>query len=135
MAAQPWPAGSARIVHLALVLGVVVVTGVLIALRAVTRPAHGPPVLVPVLVAVGLTTVTAAFVLRAGLPAPGRATTDDAWWKANFGRVVTVWALLESVGMTGAVFYFIGVGRAGLVAVAAALALLVANAPGRLIDR
>lgn len=135
MAGEPSPAAAARIIHTALVLGVVVAAAVLLAVRSAAYPADPPPLLLPVLVAVALTTVALAFVLRARLPVRTSAMTDDAWWRANLGRVVPMWALLESTGMVGAVFYFIGVGRAGLIVAAAALALLVANGPGRLIDR
>jgi hypothetical protein len=133
------PAASARIIHAALVLGVVVATAVLLAVRAAAAasaaPSAAPPILLPVLIAVGLVAVASALFLKARLPERGSGTTEDAWWAANLARAIPVWALLEGAGMVGAVFYFIGVGTAGLIVAAAALALLVANGPGRLIDR
>lgn len=135
MAGQSPTAATARIIHGALVLGVLVATGVLVAVRAAAARTEAPPALLPVLVVLATTIVTLALVLKARLPARATGMTEDAWWTANLGRAVPVWALLESAGMVGAVFYFIGVGRVGLIVAAAALALLVANGPGRLIDR
>lgn len=137
MAGQPSAAASARIIHVALVSGVVLASGGLLAVRATGRAglAPAPPALLPALIVVALTTVTAAFFLKARIPARGSGTSDDAWWAANLHRAIPVWALLESAALAGAVFYFIGVGQAGLIVTAAALALLVANGPGRLIDR
>ncbi|MGH7516202.1 MAG: hypothetical protein ACREOC_01850 [Gemmatimonadales bacterium] len=137
MAGQPSAAASARIIHLALLSGVVLASGGLLAVRATGRTglAPAPPALLPALIVVALTTVTAALFLKARIPARGSGTSDDAWWAANLRRAIPVWALLESAALAGAVFYFIGVGQAGLIVAAAALALLVANGPGRLIDR
>jgi hypothetical protein len=135
MAGHPSPALTARVIHLALVLGVVVAAAALLALRTAAAAAPAPPVLLPVLVAVAIGTVGGALALKARLPERTAGVGDDAWWAANLGRAVPVWALLEAAGIVGAVFYFIGVGRAGLIVAAAALALLVANGPGRLIDR
>ena len=137
MAGGPSATANARIIHLALVSGAVLASGGLLAVRARGQAGFGPapPALLPALIAVALATVAAAFFLRARIPARGSGTSDDAWWAANLRRAIPVWALLESAALVGAVFYFIGVGRAGLVVAAAALALLVANGPGRLIDR
>lgn len=128
-------ATSARIIHLALVLGVVVVTAVLVAVRAALPPPATPAVLLPVLVAVALGTIILALVLKARIPGRVGGASDEAWWAVNLRRAIPVWALLESVALVGAVFYFIGVGPAGVVVAGGALALLVANGPGRLIDR
>ncbi|MGH7630354.1 MAG: hypothetical protein ACREOF_13430 [Gemmatimonadales bacterium] len=132
-------AAAARIIHIALVFGLMLATGVLLAARA-AAPAIGdaapaPAVLLPVLLAVAVTAAAVALVLKARIPGPTAGMTDDAWWTANLRRAIPVWALLESAALVGAVFYFIGVGPAGLIVAAAALALLVANGPGRLIDR
>ncbi len=128
-------ATSARVIHLALVLGVVLATAVLLTVRAAAPPAGAPAILLPVLVAAAIGTVALALVLKARLPGRATGMSDEAWWAANLGRAIPVWALLESAALVGAVFYFIGVGPAGLIVAAAALALLVANGPGRLIDR
>ncbi len=126
---------TARILHFSLVAGVALVTALLVLVRRAAAPSAAPGILLPVLAAVALGTVTVALMLRRRLSARAAGTTDDAWWAENLGRAIPVWALLESAGMAGAVFYFIGVGTAGLVVAAAALALLVVNGPGRLMDR
>ncbi len=135
MAGPASAAVSARIIHLALVLGALLASAALVVVRSGAAPAGAPPVMLPVLVAVALGTAMIALVLKARLPARTTAATEDAWWAANLHRAIPVWALLESAALAGAVFYFIGVGRAGLIVAAAALTLLVANGPGRLIDR
>ncbi len=137
MAGRPSAAANARILHITLVSGAVLASGVLLAVRATGQAglAPAPPALLPALVVVALATVTVALVLKARIPARGSGTSDDVWWAANLRRAIPVWALLESAALAGAVFYFIGVGQSGLIVAAAALALLVANGPGRLIDR
>ena len=135
MAAPPAAAVTARIVHLALVLGAVTVTGVHAAVRAKAPPAGGPPALLPVLAAAAVATTALALALKARLPGRAAGTGEAEWWAANLRSALLIWALLESAAVMGAVFYLIGVGTWGLVVAAAALALLVANGPGRLIDR
>jgi hypothetical protein len=134
MAGSPAPA-TARIVHLALVLGAVTVTGVLAAVRAAAPPATGPRALVPVLGGGAVATIALALALKARIPVRTAGATADEWWAANLRSAIVIWALFESAVTTGAVFYLIGVGTWGLVVAAAALALLVANGPGRLADR
>jgi hypothetical protein len=135
MAAQPAAGVTARVVHFALLLGAVLVTVVLAAVRATNPPARGPAALLPVLVGVAVATTGLALALKARLPPRTGGATADEWWAANLRSTILIWALLESAAVMGAVFYLIGVGTWGLIVAAAALALLVANGPSRLANR
>ena len=135
MAAQPAAGVTARIVHFALLLGAVLVTVVLAAVRAMNPPARGPAALLPVLVGVAVATTALALALKSRLPPRTGGATADEWWAANLRSAILIWALLEAAAVMGAVFYLIGVGTWGLIVAAAALALLLANGPSRLADR
>lgn len=80
----------------------------------------------------GAGSVLLVVAMRSRLPARSGAS-DDEWWKANVGRAIAVWALLEAPAIFGAVALF-ATGRllAYTVLVALALVGLATATPSRL---
>jgi hypothetical protein len=135
----PASATTARLLHAALFAGTAVAV---VTLATLGSTAEIPPLalsdgaetlirgLVLTLAAVG--TVGLRIVRRA-FPPPPPAGTADAWWRANLGRAVTLWAFPDGVGIAGAVAYFLsGDALTFALAVGWALAMFVMYAPGRL---
>lgn len=132
-------AQAARIVHLGLTAGTIVIAGGLAVLRQRAGPTPLPDVAETVLRAIVLALVVGATLgirlLRGALGAPPRAGDPDAWWAANQGRAVALWSLAEGVGVAGSALFFVGGDPFVLaVALAWALAMLLWYAPGRLVE-
>jgi hypothetical protein len=102
------PSIRARIIHGALVLGVLMFWLLAWAIRDRSLPAEALPDRRVLYIALALLSATlfGAAAFRAGhLPAAGRGGTEDDWWQANLGRAVVVWALVEAPTILGLVAY------------------------------
>ena len=91
----PGAAVAARTIYAGIISSTAIVS---IGAYAVRRsfgilPGTGPLDFVALFAGVGA--ILLVLVLRARLPARSGASDDD-WWKANAGRAITVWALLEA---------------------------------------
>ncbi|HEU5170929.1 MAG TPA: hypothetical protein VFU46_10340 [Gemmatimonadales bacterium] len=130
------PAATARIVHRALCAAVVTFGVVAFGLRAAgAAPAIAVPALRPALLGAAAAALLAGFWFRGRVPPLPTGASEDVWWTANLGRAIPVWALLESSATIALVLHFLAADPLGLLAAAAAFALLLVNGPGRLIDR
>jgi hypothetical protein len=102
------PSIRARIIHGALVLGIVMFAALSLALRDRTVPVEALPDRRLLYIALALASATlfgaAAFTVGR-LPALGRPTSVDDWWQANLGRVIVAWALVEAPALLGLVAY------------------------------
>lgn len=132
------PAISARIIHAALVLGVVLFWAVAWYLgTSISLPISAIPdrrVLY-----LGLALLSAilfgAAVYTAGRftpPLPG--TSQDDWWRNNLGRAIGIWALVEAPAIFGTVAYMITHDFRTLIAPFTGLLLFVNYRPSRLAE-
>jgi hypothetical protein len=138
-AAPVSPAVSARIIHAALVLGVM--------LFMATTWYVGTDSSLPVsalpdrrVLYVGLFVVSAvlfggAMYTAARLTPPGPGVSQDAWWKANLGRAIGIWALVEAPALLGTVAYLLTHDFRALIAPFTGLLLFVNYRPSRLAER
>jgi hypothetical protein len=133
------PATSARIVHAALVIGVLTFWLVAWYLeRASAMPVYALPdrrVLYIALFLVSATLFGAAMFTanRLGHPAPG--ASQDEWWRMNLGKAVTIWALIEAPTLLGLVAYTLTHDFRTLIATLTGLLLFGNYRPSRLIER
>ena len=132
------PAIRARIIHGALVLGVVMFWVLAWAIRDRSLPAEALPdprvgYFVVTLLSAALFGAAAFSVGR--LPAPGRGATEDEWWQANLGRTVLVWALVEAPTLLGLVAYMLTRDFRTLLAPFIGLLLFANYRPRRLTER
>ncbi len=133
------PAISARIIHAALVLGVVLFWGVAWYVGTSTPL---PVTAVPNrrVLYVGLT-VFSAVLFGAAMYTAGRLTppqmgiSQDEWWRRNLSRAIGVWALVEAPAILGTVTYFITHDFRTLIAPFVGLLLFVNYRPSRLAER
>jgi hypothetical protein len=132
------PAVSARIIHAALMLGVILffAVGWYVGSRA-SMPVSAVPDR-PVLY-VGLFFLSAvlfgAAVYTAGRlthPAPG--VSQDEWWRANLIRAIGIWSLVEAPTLLGTVAYLITHDFRTLIATLTGLLLFVNYRPSRLAE-
>jgi hypothetical protein len=133
------PAGAiAVLLWAALLLGVVIGTGLCVYLHPRFVPLHHP---------VNTTTLVAAALVLAGLAASavlpllrrieprGRDEDIGQWWARMLPRALAVWAVGDVVGMFGAVACLL-TGKVAVFAVSAvAVAIFVLTNPARLQDR
>jgi hypothetical protein len=133
------PATSARIVHAALVVGVLMFCLVAWYLeRASAVPVYALPdrrVLYIALFLVSAILFGAAMFTanRLGRPAPG--TSQDEWWRVNLGRAVAIWALVEAPTLLGLIAYTLTHDFRVLIATLTGLLLFGNYRPSRLIER
>jgi hypothetical protein len=102
------PSIRARIIHGALVVGIVMFAALSLALRDRTVPAEALPDRRLLYIALALASATlfgAAAITVGRLPAVGRPASVDDWWQANLGRVIVAWALVEAPALLGLVAY------------------------------
>jgi hypothetical protein len=132
------PSIRARIIHGALVYGILLFWGIAWALSDRSLPAEALPDRRVLYIALALASATlfagAAYTVRR-LPPPAGGTTEDAWWNANLGRVVTAWALVEAPTVLGLVAYTLTHDFRTLLAPFIGLLLFANYRPRRLTDR
>lgn len=133
---HPTSAGSAvpnvRLIHLSMPLGVLLFLGVALFVRASEPAPAGASPLPMIALAAGAPALLLALLLRSRLPSRASSTPEPAWWEANLGRVMVIWAMLEGAALLGVVAYFITGETPPLAVTAAALVLFAMVAPGRL---
>jgi len=133
------PAVNARIIHAALVTGVLMFCLIAWYLgRTPTMPASALPdrrVLYIALFLVSAVLFGAAMFTasRLGRPAPG--TSQDEWWRVNLGKVVAIWALVEAPTLLGLVAYTFTHDFRALIATLTGLLLFGNYRPSRLTER
>ena len=133
------PGISARIIHAALVLGIVLFWAIAWYVGANTSmPVSAIPNR-PVLY-VGLTLVSAvlfgAAMYTAGrLTHAGHGISQDEWWRTNLSRAIKIWALVEAPAILGTVAYFLTHDFRTLIAPFVGLLLFVNYRPSRLAER
>jgi hypothetical protein len=131
---RPAPAFNARIIHLALMAGIVLFVATTTFVSRKSAPATSAPsaALIYAPFFVGASAFMAALFLRGRLlPRPADMSEDD-WWLANQQRVIIVWALLEGPCLFGVASYYITGHPLPLVVTVAGLLLFLLTAPGRL---
>ena len=132
------PSIRARIIHGALVFGIVMFWVLAWAIRDRSLPAAALPdrrVLYLALALVSATLFGAAAFTTGRLAAPARGTSEDAWWQANLGRVVVAWALVEAPTLLGIVAYTLTHDFRTLLAPFIGLLLFANYHPRRLTER
>ena len=132
-------AGQARVVHAAIMVSALTAALLLAGLRTIGAvPIDAPPAVPTGILRVGAFGLLAGAtvilrLLRASL-APLQADRD-AWWAANLGRALAIWALADGAAIVGGVAFLLG--GDGLVlalAIGWAVAMFVQYTPGRLTD-
>lgn len=131
------PATNARIVHAALVTGVLTFCVVAWYLGRAAMPAVALPnrrVLYIALFLVSATLFGAAMFManRLGRPWPG--ASQDEWWRVNLGKAVVIWALIEAPTLLGLVAYTLTHDFRVLIATLTGLLLFGNYRPSRLIE-
>jgi hypothetical protein len=129
---------SARIIHAALMLGVVLFYAVAWYIGTKTSM---PVSAVPErrILYLGLFLISAivfgAAVYSAGrLTPPGPGISQDDWWRANLGRAIAVWGLIEAPTLLGTVAYLVTHDFRTLIATFAGLLFFVNYRPSRLAE-
>ena len=137
-AAPMSPAVSARIIHAALVLGVMLFLGTALYVGSDnSMPASALPdrrVLYLGLFVVSAVLFGAAMYTAARLTPPGPGISQDEWWRANLGRAIGIWALVEAPAILGMLAYFLTHDFRTLIAPFVGLLLFVNYRPSRLAE-
>jgi len=137
-AAPESPAVSARIIHTALVLGVVMFYAAAWYIGTKTSmPISAVPerrVLYLGLFLISAIVFGAAAYSASQLTPPGPGTSQDDWWRANLGRAIVVWGLIEAPTLLGTVAYLLTHDFRTLIATLAGLLLFVNYRPSRLVE-
>lgn len=135
----PVPAAiSARIIHAALMLGVVLFY--LVAWYIGTKTSMPISAVPPRRVLyLGLFLISAivfgAAVYSAGRLTPaGPGTSEDDWWRANLGRAIGVWGLIEAPTLLGTIAYLVTHDFRTLIATFTGLLFFVNYRPSRLAE-
>ncbi|HEY8258102.1 MAG TPA: hypothetical protein VIG08_10645 [Gemmatimonadales bacterium] len=133
------PALSARIIHGSLVLGVVLLVLVswFVAQRTALPVSALPDrrVLYAALFLVSAALFGGAMFTVNRLQPPSRGSSQDDWWRANLGKAIVAWALVEAPAVLGTVAYVLTRDFRVLLATFAGLLLFGTYRPSRLIDR
>ncbi|HEY8196785.1 MAG TPA: hypothetical protein VIG04_07400 [Gemmatimonadales bacterium] len=132
------PAISARIIHAALVLGVMLFTGTAWYIGSDSSlPVSALPdrrVLYLGLFMMSAVLFGGAMYTAARLPPPGPRVSQDAWWRANLGRAIGIWALVEAPALLGTTAYLLTHDFRALIAPFTGLLLFVNYRPSRLAE-
>jgi hypothetical protein len=125
---------TARILHGALGVGALALAVVLSVLRT-AAPGAGVPLMLLRLVALGvcLVDLLVARGLRGRIPPLAAGEDEDAWWRGHLPKAIVTWAVVESAVLFGAVVHFVTGDWVPLAVAAAALAVLWAYRPARLL--
>ena len=132
------PSISARIIHAALVIGVLLFCLVAWYLARASLPVYALPdrwVLYLALVLISAILFGAAMFTAGRLTRPGPGTSQDEWWRVNLGKAVTIWALVEAPTLLGLVAYSLTHDFRTLIATLTGLLLFGNYRPSRLIER
>lgn len=133
------PAISARIVHAALFLSVVIFLGVSwfigLNLSVPTTALPDRKALYAALFVVSAALFAAALVIGARIAPLGPGISQDDWWRANLSRVVVIWALVEAPALLGTVAYLLTKDFRTLIATFTGLLLFMHYRPSRLAAR
>ena len=137
-AAPMSPAVSARIIHAALVLGVMLFLGTALYVGSDnSMPASALPdrrVLYLGLFVVSAVLFGAAMYTAVRLTPPRPGISQDEWWRANLGRAIGIWALVEAPAILGMLAYFLTHDFRTLIAPFVGLLLFVNYRPSRLAE-
>jgi hypothetical protein len=129
------PAITARIIHAALVLGVMLFWAVAWYVGTRTSlPVSAVPdrrVLYLGLFLISAVLFGAAMYSAGRLTPIGRGTSQDDWWRANLGRVIGIWALVEMPALLGTMAYLLTHDFRTLLAPFTGLLLFVNYRPSR----
>ena len=133
------PTISARIIHAALVLGVLTFWLVAWFLgHSSAVPAEALPdrkVLYVALALVSATLFGGAMFTAARLgPIPSGGSQDE-WWRANLGKAIVIWSLVEAPSLLGLVAYSLTQDFRTLIATFIGLLFFGSYRPSRLIER
>jgi hypothetical protein len=137
-AAPVSPAISAKIIHAALMLGVVMFYAVAWYIGTKTSmPISAVPdrrVLYLGLFLVSAIVFGAAAYTAGRLSPAGPGTSQDDWWRANLGRAIGIWGLIEAPTLLGTVAYLLTHDFRTLIATFAGLLFFVNYRPSRLAE-
>ena len=137
-AAPVSPAISARIIHAALVLGILLFYAVAWYVGSKTSmPVSAVPerkVLYIGLFLVSAVVFGAAVYMAARLSPAAPGTSQDEWWRVNLGRAIVVWGLIEAPTLLGTVAYLVTHDFRSLIATLAGLLFFVNYRPSRLAE-
>ena len=137
-AAPVSPAIRARIIHAALVLGVLLFLGTALYVGTnSSMPASALPnrrVLYLGLFVASAVLFSAAMYTAARLTSPGPGVSQDEWWRANLSRAIGIWALVEGPAILGMVAYLLTRDFRTLIAPFVGLLLFVNYRPSRLAE-
>ncbi|HEY7614087.1 MAG TPA: hypothetical protein VH764_13880 [Gemmatimonadales bacterium] len=133
------PALSARIIHAALVLGVLMfwLVGWYIG-QSSAVPADALPerkVLYVALALVSATLFGGAMFTAARLGPIRSGTSQDDWWRDNLGKAIVIWSLVEAPSLLGLVAYTLTHDFRTLIATFIGLLFFGSYRPSRLIER
>ncbi len=123
MPAQPVsPAAAARTIYAFLIASTAIVsTGAYVVHRTVaSAAAEGVSPLEYVALLLGLSALMLVLVIRSRFPVRADGSPEEEWWRANTGRAVLMWTLLESPALIGSLTLF----ATGHLAVYGALVIL-----------
>jgi hypothetical protein len=132
------PTISARIIHAALMLGVLLFFAVAwyVGSKA-SMPIYAVPdrrVLYLGLFLLSAVLFGAAMYTAGRLTPPGPGDSQDDWWRMNLGRAIVVWALVEAPTLLGTVIYLITHDFRTLIASFTGLLFFVNYRPSRLAE-
>ena len=132
------PAISARIIHAALVSGVILFCGAAWYIGSITAlPVSAVPdrrVLYLGLILVSGVLFGAAMYTAGTIASPAAGMSQDDWWRANLARAIVVWALVESPAILGTVAYLLTYDFRTLIAPFTGLLMFVNYRPSRLAE-
>ena len=136
---QVSPTISARIIHAALVLGVLMfwLVGWYIG-QSSAVPAEALPdrrVLYVALALVSATLFGGAMFTASRLGPIRSGTSRDDWWRQNLGRAIVIWSLVEAPSVLGLVAYILTRDFRTLLATFIGLLFFGSYRPSRLIER
>ena len=133
------PAINARIIHAALVTGVVLFWLVAWYIgRSQAEPISSLPDLRILYIALFLMSAVlfgAAMFTAGRLTPPLAGQSPDEWWRRNLGKAIVIWALVEAPAILGLVGYVVTRDFRTLLATLAGLLLFGNYRPSRLLER
>jgi hypothetical protein len=129
---------SAKIIHAALVLGILLFYAVAWYVGSQTSmPVSAVPerkVLYLGLFLMSAIVFGAAAHMAGRLTPAAPGTSQDDWWRANLGRAIVVWSLIEAPTLLGTVAYLLTHDFRALIATLTGLLFFVNYRPSRLAE-